>query len=342
MQANNRQSEFSMPFRALLTDRDADGRISNRVAELDEAGLPEGEVLVAVEWSGLNYKDALCLTGLGNLVKTYPHVAGIDLAGRVLESIDARYQTGQLVALTGWRVGELHWGGYAERARVHGEWLVPLPDKLTTRDAMVLGTAGLTAMLAVNRLEGEGITPDRGNVLVTGAGGGVGSLAVYLLGRLGYQVTAVTGRPEMGDQLRRLGAAEIIDRSSLLTPSGRGLDKEQWAAAIDPVGGALLGEVLKKIRYGGAVATIGAAGGPTWEASVIPFILRGISLLGIDSVMQPREARIASWDRLANLFDAAAYEKLTHEARLEDLPELATTILKGRLAGRVIVNPAAA
>lgn len=331
-----------MAFRALLTDRDADGNVSSRVAELDGARLPEGDVLVAVEWSGLNYKDALCLSGLGNLVKTYPHVAGIDLGGRVLESVDPRYQAGQAVALTGWRVGELHWGGYAERARVQGEWLVPLPEGLATRDAMVLGTAGLTAMLAINRLEGEGLAPDRGQVLVTGAGGGVGSLAVYLLGRLGYKVTAVTGRPEMADQLRRLGAAEIIDRESLLTPSGRGLDKEQWAAAIDPVGGPLLGEVLKKIRYGGAVAAIGAAGGPIWEASIIPFILRGISLLGIDSVMQPRGARLASWDRLAGLFVAEDYEELTHEAQLEDLPELAATILKGRLAGRVIVNPAVA
>lgn len=331
-----------MTFRALLTDRDADGTVSSRVSELEEARLPDGEVLVAVEWSGLNYKDALCLSGLGNLVKSYPHVAGIDFAGRVLESADSRYQSGQAVALTGWRVGELYWGGYAERARVHGEWLVPLPDRLTTRNAMVLGTAGLTAMLAINRLKAEGITPDRGEVLVTGAGGGVGSLAVYLLSRLGYRVTAVTGRPEMADQLRRLGAGEIVARDSLLTPSGRGLDKEQWAAAIDPVGGPLLGEVLKKIRYGGAVAAIGAAGGPNWEASIIPFILRGISLLGIDSVMQPREARIASWGRLAGLFEADDYGELTHEARLEDLPELAATILRGELAGRVIVNLAAA
>jgi acrylyl-CoA reductase (NADPH) len=328
-----------MTFRALLTDKDASGAVSSRVTELDDSRLPEGDVLVAVEWSGLNYKDALCLSGLGNLVKTYPHVAGIDLAGRVLESNDPRYHAGQGVVLTGWRVGELHWGGYAERARVRADWLVPLPKRLSPRSAMVLGTAGLTAMLAINRLKGEGIAPDDGEVLVTGAGGGVGSLSVLLLARLGYRVAAVTGRPAMADQLRRLGATSIIDRKTLLKPSGRGLDKEQWAAAIDPVGGPLLGEVLKKIKHGGAVAVIGAAGGPTWEASVIPFILRGVSLLGIDSVMQPYEARVASWGRLASLFAPTIYEPLMSEARLEDLPALAATILKGGLAGRVIVNP---
>ncbi|HEV7276752.1 MAG TPA: acryloyl-CoA reductase [Devosiaceae bacterium] len=329
-----------MSFRALVTDRAADGAVSSRVATLDEDRLPDGEVLVAVEWSGLNYKDGLCLRSLGNLVKTYPHVAGIDFAGRVLESEDPRYRPGQEVVLTGWRVGELHWGGFAERARVRGDWLVPLPERLSTRKAMLLGTAGLTAMLAIDRLEKAGIAPEKGPVLVTGAGGGVGSLAVYLLARLGYRVTAVTGRAEVADRLRRLGTSEILDRSALLAPSGRVLDKEQWVAAIDPVGGQLLGEVLKKVRYGGAVAAIGAAGGPTWEASIIPFILRGISLLGIDSVMQPQEARVAAWGRLAELFSAEDYADLTREARLEELPGLAATILEGQLAGRVIVDPA--
>jgi acrylyl-CoA reductase (NADPH) len=328
-----------MAFRALLTERDDDGKIGNRVAELDEAQLPGGDVLVAVEWSGLNYKDALCLSGLGNLVKAYPHVAGIDLAGRVVESADPRYRAGQAVVLTGWRVGELHWGGYAERARVRGDWLVPLPQGLSSRTVMVLGTAGLTAMLAINRLEGEGMTPERGEVLVTGAGGGVGSLAVFLLARLGYRVAAVTGRPELEGELRRLGAGRVIEREALLTPSGRVLDKEQWVAAIDPAGGPLLGEVLKKIGYGGAVAAIGAAGGPTWDASIIPFILRGVSLLGIDSVMQPFEARVAAWERLGQLFVPEEYEALSREARLEQLPELAAAILDGRLTGRVVVRP---
>lgn len=328
-----------MPFRALVTHQDADGAISSRVTNISEEQLPAGNVLVAVEWSGLNYKDALCLGGLGRLVKAYPHVAGIDLAGKVLESEDARYQRGQDVVLTGWRVGELYWGGYAEQARVDGEWLVPLPEGLTTRNSMLLGTAGLTAMLAIDRLEEAGLAPERGPVLVTGAGGGVGSIAVHLLARLGYEVVAVTGRQELTDRLRRLGASEIIDRAELLAPSGRVLDKEQWAAAVDPVGGQLLGEVLKKVRYGGAVAAIGAAGGPTWEASIIPFILRGVALLGIDSVMQPRQARLAAWGRLAKLFSVEDYTELTREARLEDLPELAATILEGRLAGRVIVDP---
>jgi acrylyl-CoA reductase (NADPH) len=328
-----------MSFRALVTQMDAKGKVSSKVELVADSRLPDGEVLVGVEWSGLNYKDALCVTGLGNLVKTYPHVGGIDFAGRVIESRDARYHPGQAVVLTGWRVGELHWGGYAQRAQVKADWLVPLPKKLSPRDAMVIGTAGLTAMLAANRLKGEGLALEQGEVLVTGAGGGVGSMAAMLLARLGHSVTAVTGRPELGDQLLRLGASHILHRDELLTPSGKGLDKEQWAAAIDPVGGPMLGEVLKKIRYGGAVAVIGAAGGVTWEASVIPFILRGVSLLGIDSVMVPFEARQAAWDRLTDLFAPAVYEPLVTEARLEDVPALAARILKGEIAGRVIINP---
>ena len=328
-----------MPFRALVTNMDAKGEVSSKVELVADDRLPEGDVLVAIEWSGLNYKDALCVSGLGNLVRRYPHVGGIDFSGRVIESGDARYHPGQAVVLTGWRVGELHWGGFAQRARVKADWLVPLPKKLSPRDAMVIGTAGLTAMLAANRLKGEGLALEHGEVLVTGAGGGVGSMAVLLLARMGYSVTAVTGRPELGDQLRRLGAAHILRRDELLKPSGKALDKEQWAAAVDPVGGPLLGEVLKKIRYGGAVALIGAAGSVAWEASVIPFILRGISLLGIDSVMVSFEARQAAWDRLADLFAPAVYEPLVSEARLEDVPALAARILRGEIAGRVIVNP---
>lgn len=329
-------------LRALVTRQHDGGKVDSRVETIEEEELPEGDVLVSVEWSGLNYKDALCLNGLGNLVKTYPHVGGIDFAGRVVSSASPRYHPGQAVILTGWRVGEIHWGGYAERAQVKAEWLVPLPKKLSTRDAMVLGTAGLTAMLAINRLKGEGVTPDRGPVLVTGAGGGVGSLAVMLLARLGYHVTAVTGRPALADSLRKLGAEEIVPREELLTPTGRVLDKERWAAAIDPVAGPMLGEVLKKIRYGGAVAAIGAVADPKWEASIIPFILRGVSLLGIDSVMAPYDARLAAWDRLGDIFPAAAYGGLVTEARLEELPALTKQMLKGGIAGRVIVNPRAA
>lgn len=328
-----------MPFRALVTSKDESGKISSAVEAVADERLPEGEVLVDVEWSGLNYKDALCLNGLGNLVRTYPHIGGVDFAGRVVESRDDRYHPGQAVVLTGWRVGEIHWGGFAQRARVKADWLVPLPRNLSTRDAMVIGTAGLTAMMAVNRLKGEGLSVDRGEVLVTGAGGGVGSVAVLLLSRLGHSVTAVTGRPELGEQLEHLGASAILPRDELLTPSGKALDKERWAAAIDPVGGPLLGEVLKKISYGGAVALVGNAGGITWQASVIPFILRGISLLGIDSVMAPYQARLAAWDRLTDLFAAAAYEPLVTEATLEEVPAIAARMLEGQVAGRVIITP---
>ena len=326
-------------LRALVTRQDEAGKVASAVEELDPAQLPEGDVLVAVEWSGLNYKDALCLNGLGSLVKSYPHVGGIDFSGRVVESKSPRFHPGQPVILTGWRVGDTRWGGYAQRARVKSEWLVPLPKKLSTRDAMVLGTAGLTAMLAINRLKGEGVTPDRGEVLVTGAGGGVGSLAVMLLSRLGYRVTAVTSRPELAEQLRRLGAQQILGRDELLAPTGKVLDKERWVAAVDSVGSELLGQVLKKISYGGAVAAVGAAGGPEWQASIIPFILRGISLLGIDSVQAPIDARLAAWDRVADLFSGAAYESMIAEHRLGDLPGLAKRMLKGGVAGRVVINP---
>lgn len=326
-------------MRALLTRQLEAGKVRNAVEDVDESLLPAGDVLVAVEWTGLNYKDALCVLGLANVVRTFPNIAGIDFAGRVIESRDARFHPGQAVVLNGWRVGEGHWGGYAQRARVKADWLVALPKKLSTRDAMVLGTAGLTAMLALNRLRGEGVTPDRGKLLVLGAAGGVGSLAVMMAARLGYQVSAVTGRAEFADQLKRLGAAEIIDRAVLAEDSGKPLDHEQYAGAIDPVGGPLLGLVLKRLRYGGAVASIGGAGGVDWSASVLPFILRSVSLLGIDSVMAPYEARAVAWDRITDLFSGPVYEPLVREARLEELPALSEQILKGGIAGRVIVDP---
>jgi acrylyl-CoA reductase (NADPH) len=256
----------------------------------------------------------------------------------VVESRDARYHPGQAVILTGWRVGEIHWGGYAQRARVKADWLVPLPKKLSTRDAMVLGTAGLTAMLAINRLKGEGITPAMGPVLVTGAGGGVGSLAVMLLSRLGYKVSAATGRPEIGERLMRLGAEEIVPREEL-EASPKVLEKERWAAAIDSVGGPMLASIMKKLKYGGAVASVGAAASAELPGSVIPFILRATSILGIDSVMAPFDTRMAAWDRVRDLYSAAAYESLITEARLDDVPEHAARMLKGGVAGRVIINP---
>jgi len=328
-----------MSFRALVTDRLPDGELRSSLKTLTDEQLPAGNVLVAIDWAGLNYKDALCLTGQAGLVRNYPHVAGIDFAGRVVESSDARYHPGQAVILTGWRVGELHWGGYAQRARVNADWLVPLPKRFSTRTAMMLGTAGLAAMLAVNRLQAEGVRAGEGEVLVTGAGGGVGSIAVLLLSRLGYEVAAVTGRAELAAQLTKLGASRIVSREEVLTPTGKVLDKELWSGAVDSVGGPLLGEVLKKVRYGGAVAAIGNAGGRNWDASVIPFILRNISLCGIDTVMQPFEARRSAWDRLTNLFVPAAFEPMLTEARLEDLPGLAARMLEGKIAGRVVVNP---
>ncbi len=247
-----------MSFSALVTRQTGTGEVSSTVESIDEAALPAGDVLVSVEWAGLNYKDALVLSGKGNLVRAWPHVGGIDFAGRVVESRDARYHPGQPVVLTGWRVGETRWGGYAQRARVDAGMLVPLPKRFSSRSAMMLGTAGLAAMLAVNRLQGEGIKPGDGEVLVTGAGGGVGTIAVMLLARLGYHVAALTGRAELGEQLTRLGASRIVAREDLLTSTGKVLDKETWAGCIDNVGGAVLGEVLKKIRYGG----VGAGGRP--------------------------------------------------------------------------------
>lgn len=330
---------MQMSFSALVTRQASTGEVSNSVESIDEAALPAGDVLVSVEWAGLNYKDALVLSGQGNLVRTWPHVGGIDFAGRVVESRDARYHPGQPVILTGWRVGETRWGGYAQRARVEAGMLVPLPKRFSSRSAMMLGTAGLAAMLAVNRLQAEGVKPGDGEVLVTGAGGGVGTIAVMLLARLGYHVAALTGRPELGDQLTRLGASRIVARSDLLATTGKVLDKETWAGCIDNVGGPLLGEVLKKIRYGGVVAAVGLAGGAKWDASVAPFILRNVSLCGVDTVMLPFAARQAAWDRLTTLFVPAAYEPLVRDVRLADLPALAAEMLAGQIAGRVLVNP---
>jgi acrylyl-CoA reductase (NADPH) len=332
-------AEGILVFRALVTKKDESGLISSAVEEVEESRLPEGNVTVAIDWAGFNYKDGLCLTGKGGLVRTYPHVAGVDFAGRVVDSKDKRYHPGQPVILTGWRVGETRWGGFSQRARVDADWLVASPKRLSAHDAMVLGTAGLTAMLAINRLKEDGVTPEKGEVLVTGAGGGVGSLAIMLLARLGYRVTAVTGRPQLADQLKRLGATTIIERQVLMQPSGKGLDKERFAGAIDPVGGPLLGEVLKKIQYGGSVAAIGLAGGATWEASVVPFILRSVALFGIDSVLAPYDTRVAAWDRLASLFVPTAYSQMVTDLTLADLPAAAERILKGEIEGRAVVNP---
>jgi len=324
-------------FRAILLE-ESDGTVSAQLTELDEAELPEQEVTVAVEYSTLNYKDGMVLSGLGRLVRSYPHVPGVDFAGTVEASSDPAFKPGDKVILTGWRVGEHHWGGYAEKARVKADWLVPLPEGLTTKRAMAIGTAGFTAMLAVMALEKHGVTPDKGEVLVTGAAGGVGSVAIAVLHTLGYQVAASTGRAETNDYLKGLGATTIIERDDIATPSGRPLDKERWAGCIDSVGGSTLACVLPQIAYRGSVASVGLAGGNKLETTVIPFLLRGVNLLGIDSVMSPPEERKEAWARLARDLPMEKLDTMIHDATLGDLPALADDILKGRVRGRIVVD----
>ncbi|MGM0586180.1 MAG: MDR family oxidoreductase [Pseudomonadota bacterium] len=327
-----------MSFKALIVDKDAEGKTSASIQEIDESRLPEGDVTVAVEHSTLNYKDGLCLTSGGGLVKTYPHVPGIDFAGTVESSDDSRYKPGDKVALTGWRVGEVHWGGYAQKARVKADWLVPLPEGLTTRQAMAVGTAGFTAMLAVMALQDHDVTADKGPVLVTGAAGGVGSVAVAILANLGYEVAAVTGRPETESYLRDLGASRIVPREEINETVKRPLESESWAGAIDAVGGPMLARLLGQLKYGGSAAAVGLAGGADLPAKVIPFILRSVNLLGIDSVMQPYENRLRAWKRIAADLPMEKLEEMIRPATLADLPDLGPAILKGQVQGRVVVD----
>ena len=325
-------------FRALVLEKEGDAAVA-RLRELDDSALPAGEVTVAVEYSTLNYKDGLCLSPTGGgLVRAWPHVAGIDLAGVVEASDDARYRPGDRVVLTGWRVGEVHWGGYAQKARVKADWLVPLPEGLTTRAAMAVGTAGFTAMLAVMALEEHGLTPAKGEVLVTGAAGGVGSVAVAILARLGYQVAAVTGRAETEGYLKSLGAARILPRADLAETVKRPLESETWAGCIDAVGGAMLARVLGQLKYGASVAAVGLAGGSSLPASVIPFLLRGVNLLGIDSVTVPYDRRVKAWARVVRDLPLDKLEAMVRPARLEDLPALGAAILQGGVQGRVVVD----
>lgn len=329
-----------MTFRALVIDRAADGAISQSVRELEDDLLPEGDVTVRVDYSTLNYKDGLCIHGQGGLVRAYPHIPGVDFSGVVETSDDARYIRGDRVVLTGWRVGEMRWGGYATRARVKADWLVKLPDAISNRQAMAVGTAGLTSMLAVIALEKAGLVPARGEVLVTGAAGGVGSVAVAILARLGYAVAAVTGRPEAADYLGSLGAATIIDRAELAEAGSRPLESERWAAAVDAVGGEMLAKVLKQMRYDGSVASIGlAAGAAVPSFTVIPFLLRGVNLLGIDSVMRPYEHRVEAWNRIVTDLPMDKLDAMVSEHGLADMPALGASILKGGVKGRVVVNP---
>ncbi|MFC3074996.1 acrylyl-CoA reductase (NADPH) [Shinella pollutisoli] len=328
-----------MTFRALLVEKDADGAVSAAMQDVEEARLPEGDVTVAVDYSTLNYKDGLCMTGQGGLVRSYPHVPGVDFAGTVEASDDPRYRPGDRVVLTGWRVGEVRWGGFATRARVKADWLVPLPEQLSTRQAMAIGTAGLTAMLAVMALEKAGLSPLSGEVLVTGAAGGVGSIAVALLSRLGYTVAAVTGRPEAASYLRDLGAETIVAREELAEASSKPLESERWAGGIDAVGGDMLARVLKQTKYGGAVAAVGlAAGAAVPSFTVIPFLLRGVSLLGIDSVMRPYNERVDAWNRIAADLPMDKLEAMVAEYGLSDLPELGRKILAGQVKGRAVID----
>jgi len=327
-------------FKALVMTKDAEsGKASAAIEELNEDQLPDGEVTVAVDYSTVNYKDGLCLSAKGGgLVRNYPHVPGIDFAGTVEASSDDRYTAGDKVVLTGWRVGEAHWGGYAQKARVKADWLVPLPDGLDARQAMAVGTAGFTAMLAVMALEDHGLTPGQGPVLVTGAAGGVGSVATAILGHLGYEVAAVTGRPETGDYLKSLGATQIVPRNELNETVKRPLESENWAGCVDAVGGDMLARVLGQMKYGASVAAVGLAGGAALPATVIPFLLRGVNLLGIDSVMQPFENRQRAWQRIATDLPMDKLEAMVQPATLSDLPKLGADILAGQVKGRVVVD----
>ena len=323
-------------FRGLLIDK-LDGQQTAAVQQLPESALPEGDVTVRVAWSTLNYKDALAITGRSPVVRRFPMVPGIDFAGTVEASADPAFAVGDPVVLNGWGVGEVHWGGLAERARVPGKWLLPLQAPFTPRQAMGIGTAGYTAALCVLALERHGVTPAQGPVVVTGAAGGVGSVAVAMLAKLGYEVAAVTGRPHEADFLTALGARQIIDRAELSKP-GKPLDKERWAGAVDVAGGQLLANVCAAMRYRGVVTACGLAAGMSWPASVAPFILRGVTLAGIDSVMAPLAERVQAWHRLAQDLDLALLESLIREIELDDAIGVAAELLDGRVRGRVVVR----
>ncbi|MBV8890014.1 MAG: oxidoreductase [Alphaproteobacteria bacterium] len=332
-----RTGSGSGAFRALVLHQEG-GQVVPRLEEVAEDRLPPGEVTVAVEYSTLNYKDGMILRGQGRLVRQYPHVPGIDFAGTVERSDSPEFHPGDPVLLTGWRVGEVQWGGFAEKARVSAAYLVSRPEGLDARRAMAIGTAGFTAMLAVIALERHGLQAQGGDVLVTGAAGGVGSIAVALLSRLGHRVIASTGRPELRDYLSGLGAAELIDRAALATKPGRPLDSERWAGAVDAVGGATLATVLTQLKYRASVAACGLAGGADLPATVIPFLLRGVSLLGIDSVMCPREERIEGWNRLTRDLPFDRLDAMTEVVPLSEIADRASAILGGQVRGRIVVD----
>lgn len=324
-------------FKALILNQQ-EKTTTAAIESLDETQLPDGDVLVAVEYSSLNYKDGLAITGKGKIIRNFPMVPGIDLAGQVIESKDARYQSGDQVVLTGWGVGENHWGGMAEKARLQADWLVPLVSGLDSKQAMMIGTAGFTAMLCVQALLDAGIKAEQGEILVTGASGGVGSVAVTLLANLGYKVAAVTGRVEQnGPLLEKLGASRIIDRSEFEQPT-RPLEKQLWAGAIDTVGSKILAKVLAQMDYNSTVAACGLAGGFDLPTTVMPFILRNVRLQGVDSVSCPAEKRLAAWQSLAQYLPASYFEQACHEISLEQVPEFAQAITQGQVTGRVVIK----
>lgn len=323
-------------FKAIRIDK-ADKGTTTALTQFDEAELMDGDVTVGVEWSTLNYKDGLALTGKAPVVRRFPMIAGIDFAGTVEASSHPQWKAGDKVVCTGWGLGETHLGAYAEKARVKGDWLVALPQGLSARDAMAIGTAGFTAMLSVLALEKHGVSPKSGPVVVTGAAGGVGSVATAVLSKLGYHVIASTGRASEADYLKSLGAAEIMDRNELSAPA-KPLAKERWAGGVDSVGSTMLANLLSMTKYGGAIAACGLAAGMDLPSSVAPFILRGVCLLGIDSVMCPLPPRKAAWQRLASDLDRTKLAEITTEISLDQVPEWGAKILAGQVRGRVVVK----
>lgn len=322
-------------FQGILINKDDNG-YKVELTELDDSILPEGDVTVKVSHSTLNYKDGLAITGKSPVVRTFPMIPGIDLAGTVEQSDSDKFKVGDSVLLNGFGVGEVHCGGLAQKARLKSDWLIPIPSAFTASQAMAIGTAGYTAMLSVIALEKNGVTPDKGPVLVTGANGGVGSFAITLLSKLGYQVAASTGRPEQAEYLKKLGATEIIDRKSLSEP-GRPLAKEKWAGAIDSVGSHTLANVCASVKYGGTVAACGLAQGMDFPASVAPFILRGITLAGIDSVMRPLQDRLEAWQRLSEILKPETLDDIATNISLDDVIKTAEDLLNGQVRGRVVV-----
>ncbi|MBN9539128.1 MAG: oxidoreductase [Reyranella sp.] len=327
-----------MSFRALVLSQGADRKVSGTVETLSEDRLPAGDVTVAVDYSTLNYKDGLVLTSGGGLVKTWPHVGGIDFAGTVEASDNPGFKAGDKVVLNGWRVGEIHWGGYATKARVKGDWLVKLPAAISTKRAMAIGTAGYTSMLCVIALEKHGLKPASGEILVTGAAGGVGSVAVAILAKLGYNVVAATGRPQEGDYLKSLGATTILDRKELTEAPDRPLLSERFAGVVDTVSGVMFARALAQVKYGGAAAVCGLAAGPAFPGSILPFILRSVSVYGIDSVMLPKGPREEAWKRLGTDLPLDKLDSTVSDAGLSDLMALGPKILKGEVRGRVVVD----